>query len=137
MRSTLKFTTRLVLPDGNGKTIPVEMHMLVNTDKPCSMHMKFLPGSEGETIWCSSVSLLMDAFAGASTPDKGDIVFCVDAKSQEVRLLLTSYEGTAELILPYLPLLQLMDQLHASGFKPWQLPEVTDEEIAQLLQEAE
>lgn len=137
MRCTLKFTSRLVLPSETGQTLPVKMRILVDTEKPCSMHMKFLPGSEGEIIWCSSVSLLMDAFAGTSAPDNGDIIFCVDAKSQEVRLLLTSREGTAELILPYLPLLQLMDQLHASGFKPWQLPEVTDEEIALLLQEAE
>jgi hypothetical protein len=141
MRRTLQFHSRIVPPfdEQHGVIAPIKTKLVVDTSKATSLVMTFSPCEEHEVTWHSNISLLSDSFAGKQAEDEehGDICFRVDAKAQEVTLTLTSHEGFSELKMPYLPLLQLMDQLQASGFTAWQLPEITDEDIALLFQEAE
>ena len=136
MRRTLQLTSRIVLPTCTGKltTLPIDSRFTFDTDKAYSLEMVFSCGEE-EIVWCSSISMLADAFEG--TVHEGDVMFSVNAKAQQVRLALGSPAGVAELMLPYLPLLQMMDQVRAAGFKPWQPPAISDADIALLLQEAE
>ena len=137
MRRTLNFTSKLVLPTITSEleTLPVRSRFVLDTSKMYSLQMTFLPSSENEVVWYSSISMLTDAFAG--TTHQGDIIFSVDVSAREVTLLLDNREGTAELLLPYQPLEDAITQARAAGFRPWQFPEITDEAITLLLQEAE